>query len=221
MSKKIRSFLIRNLLFVSFLLSTSAISAKYESRDWSVRSREDYQASLTSEGVTIAVEPLFKDELAGQVFDKDDIVTRGIIPLAIIIFNDNDFPIEVDGLSIELINGDDRLRTLSPNEVVYRLFKKGDNNVWSPQPMPRVSIDDLDRNALEDFDKKFLIAKTVEAHDKGGGFLYMHIPDSEDIAAYLSNSTIYIPKVYRLDDGSRLIFFEVELKPALDAVPSD
>ena len=31
---------------------------------------------------------------------KDDIVTRGIMPLAIAIFNDNDHAIDVDGMSI-------------------------------------------------------------------------------------------------------------------------
>jgi hypothetical protein len=32
---------------------------------------------------------LLHHALAAQVFDKDDIGTRGIMPLAIVIFNDN------------------------------------------------------------------------------------------------------------------------------------
>jgi hypothetical protein len=60
-------------------------------RSWQIRTADDYASRLTSEGVTIAVEPLFRDELAAVVFDKNDIVTRGIIPLAVVIFNGNDF----------------------------------------------------------------------------------------------------------------------------------
>jgi len=40
-------------------------------------------------GVTIAVEPLFRDDLAAVVFDKNDIVT-GDYP-SHVIFNGNDF----------------------------------------------------------------------------------------------------------------------------------
>ncbi len=47
-----------------------------------------------SEAITIAIEPLFTDTLAAQVCDKKDTVTRGIMPLIIAIFNDNDFMAE-------------------------------------------------------------------------------------------------------------------------------
>ena len=221
MTERVLFFFPKWFLGLFFMLAAVSIFAGYKPRPWSVRPRDSYPASLTSEGVTIAVEPLFKDVLAAQVFDKKDILTRGIMPLSVVIFNDNGFPIEVDGLSIELIHEDDRIRTLSPNEVVYRLFKKGDKNVWLPQPIPRVSGGELNRDALEDFDHKFLLSKTVGPHDKGGGFIYLHLPDSKNVAAYLSKAAVYIPNVYRQDNGSKLIFFEIELKPAIDAIPPD
>jgi len=57
--------------------------------------------------------------------------------------------------------------------------------------------------------------KMVGPHDKGGGFIYMHIPGSQDLLSYLSNSVIYIPNVYRRDTGSRMIFFEIGLNAAI------
>lgn len=189
------------------------IRAGYKIIPWNVKERENYPASLTSEGVTIAVEPLFTDALAARVFDKPDMVTRGIMPLAILIFNDNSFPVEVDGLSIELIQESDRIRTLSPNEVVYRLFRK--NKTWlSKSKMPRLSRSELNADALDDFDSKFLLEKIVAPHDKGGGFLFLHI-DSSDLPSYLSKSAIYIPNVYRRDNGSRMIYFEIGLDAAI------
>jgi hypothetical protein len=216
MNTRVR-FLLVFLTGLALAWAAVPVGAGYKARAWSVGAREGYPASLTSEGVTIAADPLFTDALAARVFDKDDIVTRGIMPLAILIFNDNDFPVEVDGSSIELIHGEDHVRTLAPNEVVYRLFRR--DKSWINQQIPKASRSELNRDALDDFDNKFLMDKAVAPHDKGGGFLYLHIPEAKDLASYLSNALVYIPKIYRQDDGSRLIFFEIALQAAIGAAP--
>jgi hypothetical protein len=205
--------LLLGLLGIALATSVVPIWAKYKNIPWSVKARENYSASLTSEGVTIAVEPLFTDELAARVFDKSDMVTRGIMPLAVLIFNDNGFPVEVDGLSIELIHGSEHIQSLSPNEVVYRLFRK-DKSWLSKTRIPRLARSELNEDALDDFDSKFLMEKIVAPHDKGGGFLYLHI-DSKDLVSYLSKSSLYIPYVYRRDNGSRMIYFEIELEASI------
>jgi hypothetical protein len=204
---------IIGIFFVSILgialIGFTAVSfAGYKARSWSPNARESYPASLTSEGVTIALEPMFSDALAARIFDKEDIVTRGIMPLAIVIFNDNDFPIEVDPLSIELIRDEDHLRTLTPKEAVNRIYKKDKIRLGQ-------SLKIADEKALSDFDEKFLMNKVIAPHSKGGGFLYLQMFDSKDLASYLSAASVYIPNVYRQDDGSRLIFFEIGLGPAL------
>src|SRR5437773_11461533 len=81
---------------VILLVLVPLVLAGYKARPWSIRPLESYPSRLTSEGVTIAVEPLFLDSLAAKVFDKNDMVTRGIMPVAILIFNENDFPVMVD-----------------------------------------------------------------------------------------------------------------------------
>ncbi len=197
-----------SILGIALLWSASPIWAGYKAHPWNINARETYPASLTSEGVTIAVEPLFNDALAARVFDKTDMVTRGIMPLAVVIFNDNDFPVEVDALSIELIQDDDHIRTLAPKEAVNRIYKKD-------KFRPGQSLKIADTNALRDFDEKFLMDKVIAPHNKGGGFLYLQVPSSKDLASYLSSATVYIPNVYRQDKGSRLIFFEIGLRPAV------
>jgi len=201
------------LLAITLALAAVPILAGYKSRPWKMDTRDRYPASLTSEGVTIAAEPLFTDALAARVFDKDDMISRGIMPLAVIIFNDNDFPIEVDGLSIELIHERDHQKTLSPNEVVNRLFRK--EKSWMPSPLPRARRSELNTDALDDFDSKFLMGKVIAPHEKGGGFLFLHVGNAAGLASYLSTSVIYIPNVYRRDNGSRMIFFEIGLELAI------
>ena len=202
-------FVLVSMMGIAFLGCFGILLAGYKARNWDVNPRESYPAKLTNEGITIAVEPLFNDALAARVFDKDDIVTRGIMPLAIAIFNDNDFPIEVDALSIELIRDDDHLRTLKPIEVVNRLFRK--DKVVLGQSVPRAA----NEKAMQDFDEKFLMGREIAPHGKGGGFIYIKIYDSKGLASYLSTATVYIPNVYRVDNGSRLMFFEINLDAAV------
>jgi hypothetical protein len=208
MKINIRFFLV-SVLGIALLGFTGSMLAAYKAHTWAPNSRESYPASLASEGVTIAVEPLFNDALAARVFDKDDIVTRGIMPLAIVIFNDNDYPVEVDALSIELIRGDDHYRTLLPKEAVNHIYRK-DKAVLG-QPLPKVT----NEKALEDFNDKFLLDREIAPHGKGGGFVFMKMYDTKELASYLSSATVYIPNVYRLDNGSRLIFFEINLDAAV------
>ncbi len=196
-------------LGIAFLGSTGIILAGYKARNWDLNPRESYPASLTSEGVTIAVEALYNDALAARVFDKDDIVTRGIMPLAIAIFNDNDFAIEVDAMSIELIRDDEHSRALKPIDVVNRLFRK--DKAGLGQSLPKVA----NEKALEDFNDKSLMDREIAPHGKGGGFVYIKIYDPKELVSYLSTATVYIPNVYRMDNGSRLMFFEINLDAAV------
>jgi hypothetical protein len=203
-----------HLSLISFLaitlLSSAGISvAGYKARGWTPDSRESYPASLTSEGVTIAAFPLINDALAARVFDKNDMVTRGIMPLAIVIFNDNDFPVEVDPLSIELIAENEHIRTLTPKDAVNHLYKKDKYNLGTG------ALRIADDKAFRDFNNKFLMDKVIAPHSKGGGFLYLKIYAPKDLASYLSTAIVYIPNVYRQDNESRLIFFEISLGPAI------
>ncbi len=198
------------------MLSLAAINiiAGYKARPWTIRPQESYPCRLTSEGITIAVEPLFKDARAAQIFDKSDMVTRGIMPLAVVIFNTNDFPVTIEGATIELTTGEEHVHTILPQEAVHRLFQKGSGSIWIPS-IPRLpSGEKLDSRALADFEQKFLARKVVPAHEKGGGFLYMHIPGSS-VSDYLVKARLYVPDVYRQDTGQKMIFFEIDTKAAV------
>jgi len=203
----------KRFLPVFVVVITAAVTGlAYKAPAWEPGSREKYPAFLTSEGVTIAVEPLYTDSLAASAFDKKDMITRGIMPFAVVIFNDNDFAVEVSGLDIELIHNDRpdvRIKTMPPNEVTWRLSQR--DRTWRTQRIPRLSQNQLDRNMLEDFDKKFLMKKTVAARGTAGGFLYLHLPEKENVEEFLSGAMLYIPRIFRLDDGSRMIYFEISL----------
>ncbi|NWG12124.1 MAG: hypothetical protein HXY20_01165 [Acidobacteria bacterium] len=198
------------------LLASIPLLASYKTRPWKPRPAEDYPARLTSEGVTIAAEPLYRDDLAALVFDKKDIVTRGIIPLAVAVFNDNDFPVQVVAETVELTGEGERQRTLLPGEAVARIFQKSGKSFGFPLPIPKISIPGDPRYLpLQDFEHKFLKGKVIQPHQAGGGFLFFQKP-AADVRSFLSAARLYIPDIVREDDGTRMIFFEIDLKPTID-----
>jgi hypothetical protein len=210
------------LSFLALFLAAAVLSAAYKARPWTVRAREGYPASLTSEGVTIAAEPLYTDALAAQVFDKSDIVTRGIMPLAVIIFNSNDFPIEVEEKSIELQQEGSRIRSLDPLSAVQIIYaSKPTRNapiIVSPIPLPKITIMKSHAEACQDFKEKFLSpVKRVERNATVGGFLFMPAREPGSLAADLMGARLYIPNLCRSDSGHSLLYFEVEIRPAIEA----
>jgi hypothetical protein len=202
------------------LVAVPAAYAAYKARPWTPRAVDTYPSRLASEGVTIAADPLFTDALAGKVFDKGDVVSRGILPVAVIISNNNDFLIEVEGGAIELILGEEQLTTLEPERVVQRLFSESrePSPIRNPIPIPVPrNTRQQNKDALTDFNYKFLRTRRVEPHATAGGFLYMPVPTIADLRAGLAGAKLYVPKIYRRDNGSEMMFFEIELKAAMDA----
>jgi hypothetical protein len=213
-------FLLVIVVFV--ILGVSAMPAGYKIRPWRPRAIDSYPAKLTSEGVTIAVDPLFTDALAAQVFDKSDIVTRGIMPLAVIIFNSNDFPIEVEEKSIELQQEGSRIRSLDPLSAVQIIYasKPGRNVpvIVSPIPLPRITVTKSHAEACQDFKEKYFSPlKRVERNATVGGFLFMPAREPGSLAADLAGARLYIPNLCRSDSGRSLLYFEIEIKPAIEA----
>ncbi len=210
---------LRNTIIL-IMLASATLLAGYKARPWKPRPVDSYAARLTSEGVTIAAEPLFRDDLAALVFDKKDIVTRGIIPLAVVVFNDNDFPVQIVAETVELISEGERGRTLLPGEAVARVFEKSRKGIALPLPIPKISVVDDPRSVqLQDFEHKFLGGKVIQPHQAGGGFLFFQ-KTGGDVRSFISAAQLYIPDVVRQDDGTRMIFFEIDLKPAVDQVPA-
>ncbi len=208
----------RSLLVV--LLAAVSVLAGYKARPWKPRGIESYPAKQSSQGVTIAVDPLFRDAIAAQVFDKDDLVSKGIMPLAIVVFNDNDFPVRVSSDSIELVQGEDRMRPRQPEEFVPSIFKTSGKRLSIPVPVPRGAIPrgtDLN-DPMQDFSQKAFPDRPIPSHSTEAGFLYFSVPQTRELANELLKTTVYIPEVTRLDSGKALMYFEIDLKPAIDAV---
>jgi hypothetical protein len=216
-SKSLEPWSLGRLLPLLIFITLPTVYAASKARSWTPRSIETYPSRLTIEGVTIAADPLILDALAGQVFNHPAIVSGGILPVAIIISNANDFLIEVDGGAAELIIGEKHIRAVDPKQAVYRLFYESRLGLPFPKPIPTNTVKQM-KDALQDFSIKFLSTKRVEPHATAGGFIYLL---DRDVGGWrnLASAKLYLPKIYRRDNGAEMMFFEIDLKAAIDAAP--
>jgi hypothetical protein len=211
----------RLLLLLSSIAALS-YAAGYKIRPWTPRAIDTYPAKLTSEGITIAVDPLFTDALAAKVFDRKDMLARGVMPLGVIIFNSNDFPIEVEGPTVELIHDRNRLRSLEPLYAVRCLYDIQTARkviIPVPLPIPTITIKQCNADACRDFNQKFLAIKRVEPHATAWGFLFMAVSNIADLRKSLESAFVYIRNIYNGKSGTNMMFFEIDLRPAIVAVP--
>jgi len=213
---------IPTVLWLAILVALPA-SAGYKLLHWSARAIESYPAQQTNDKVTIAAEPLYTDALAARVFDKKDMLSRRILPLALVIRNDNDFAVELSSECVELILEGRRLKTLDPMQTLHKLYGRP-SLLTAPAPsgknQPRQipsSLPKVPKEAIQDFKQKFFGHKTVFPHFAEGGFLFIPIPHAGDAAAQIANSRVYIPDVNPVGKGNPIMFFEFDLKPAMSA----
>jgi hypothetical protein len=217
----IRHFLCWLLVWFSPIHS---IPAGYKAREYAPLPIESYPSRLTSQGITVAVDPMFTDAIASKAFDKKDIVTRGIMPLAIIIFNSNGFAVEVKATSIELIIRGNRIFQVSPEIAMRRILQQTaipSQTVYvpSPIPLPRVAIYKSNTNAYDDFVNKYLGVKRIEPKSLAAGFIYLPVENSANLRENLKEAQIYIPDLRRADTKDSMMFLEIDLKPAVNAIP--
>jgi hypothetical protein len=198
---------------IVFLLAITTAFAGYKAREWKIRARDTYPAHLISEGITIAVEPLFQDSLANQVFDKNDMIASGIMPVAIAVFNDNGFPVEIECESIELISGEEHIHSMDPRGAVAQLTRSKGKGAWKPQI--GIKLGGGASEMLEDFEAKYFGGKTVAPKQARGGFLYFPVDNAKNLQDTLMNGSLYIPEIVRKDTGNKMMFFEIDLKPAI------
>ncbi len=200
---------------VSVLLlffGVSSLNAEYKSLKVSPQPARSYLFNQSQGNVTIAVDPYLENEKIRSAFDVKDMSKKGVFPFHIIVTNDTDDLISVDGPSIQL-NSPDRVDrdSLSPEDVVQILLssKTGRGTSYpSPIPIPRKKGNDsFELHA--DLVRKELRTLRVEPHTTGAGFLYFQLPPG---TFQLPGWRIYVPKVRNLKTRQDFLFFEIDLK---------
>jgi hypothetical protein len=206
------------LISVSMLTGLTATTlAGYKSIKVKVEPARSYLFVATQGHVTIAADPYETNDKIKTAFDIKDLEKLGIVPVNVIISNEGEDLISVNGEDINLLDEKNRsLESLPVEEVVHAILSKGKSpspggpNTSSRFPLPR--REGLRGDAFEietDFNKKALKEVRIAPKATASGFVFFRLPDHQ---MRLARHKLYIPQVKNLKTKEDLLFFEIEIK---------
>jgi hypothetical protein len=203
-------------LVVMPLVLASAALAGYKSLKVKVDPAQSYPFHQTQSNVTIAADPYETNEKIRTAFDVKDLEKLGIVPVNIVISNEGEDLISINGEDINLLDDKNRsIQSTAPEEVVQLILNKGkapSSRSRTPSPIPLPRREGLRGDAFEietDFRNKALKEVRVAPKTTASGFLFFRLPGKE---TRLSRYKIYIPEIKSLKTKQNLLFFEIEFK---------
>jgi hypothetical protein len=212
------------LFVIGAVFVARPVLAGYKVKPFSTGHAKSYLAFDSHDKITIAAQPYDRPEKVLEVFDRDP-SRQDFVTVLIVVSNDSDDEIEVDGIEVELANS--KLHALHPTpteDVVREIFYPKDRRRGSKG---KIGIGGVGlggnsqkdfMNARADFLSKELGDKFIPPHGTAYGFVFYETPQRE---AALVGGKIYIPRVRirRSADprqvGRELLFYEIDLKPAI------
>ncbi len=215
MSLKLRSFAVFGILLTALL----ALAAKdfvppraFHAKTYPARDEHPM------EGVTIAADPY-------DTADKADIFSvhyleAGFLPINLIVSNDNDQPVALTEMKVELVTVDKVKMTPASRGDLQRRFTRTPRGGQAPRPplpipFPRSTPKVSGHEALDEFERARFMAKAVEPHSNQAGFFFF---DVQGLSHPLAGAHLYISGL--LDGkGSELMFFDIPLEKYLSYTP--
>ncbi len=170
-----------------------------------------------AEGVTIAADPYDTGDKAAIFsvrFSKE-----GFLPINLIVTNDNDQPIALTDMQVQLVTADKTKISPANDGDIRRRFSRtprgGQAPGRGPLPIPLPGSGKPksgERDAAQQFNQASFMAKAVEPHATQAGFLFF---DIEGISHPLAGAHLYVTGVTN-SQGSELMYFDIPLDKYLN-----
>jgi len=171
----------------------------------------------TDEGVTVALDPYDMADKAATVFSThySDV---GFMPIFLIVTNDGDRPISLNGMKAELITADRTKILAATDDDLYRRLSHPSRGPArsTPIPIPQKPKGSVNPKTLDEIQNALFVARAVEPHSSQAGFLFF---DVSDMSAPLAGAHFYLTGLHDVN-GNELMYFEVALEKYLSAPAS-
>lgn len=184
---------------------TAAAGADNEKSKFEVKPVSSYPHRQTSEGVTIATDPVETDEQSAEPFGKVNPYRYGILPVLVVIQNDGTEAIKVDHLKFLYTLPDRTKVEATPAQDVRFL-----HGVKRPKPLPGpvggIKIS-KNKNPLAEWEieGRAFSAKMVPPGQSASGFVYFQVPLTSAAA------TVTISGLQNAVSGKELFYFEIPM----------
>lgn len=169
----------------------------------------EYESHTDFQNVVIGADAALSLEAVLSLFDSKKVFEKGVLPVVLVVENNNDFPIRVRDRSIYLILSDGtNLQSIPFGEAFLQSVLKKDVSHYSTEE--RIMISDLarrHREMFEDFQHKAFGEKIIAPHDSDYGVVFFHRPSPQEREGWM----LYLPEIENMTTASELMFFEFGL----------
>lgn len=181
----------------------------YDVKRPEIKPAREYPAHQDFQEVVIAAHPCETQEKVSEFFDTEDLIEKQILPVLIVIENNNDFAVGLRDEQIVLIGPDGTQHSAIPFEdVLLRISMKRPPSAY-PTRKEILLQQTVKKDVYADFEQKALGEKMVAPKDSGYGVVFFPLPEEGSVDGY----RLYFPRVFNVTDGEPLIFFEFDLEP--------
>ena len=204
---------MKKIKFVIFILAPLLMASDYEVKPVEVLPIESYPSRISSDSITVAADPYPNDDKSYQVFDVENLSSKGFFPVHIIIRNGSTYYVKLKTQNIYLETRlGDRLYSTPATMVVEALIgKKYADSLSHLKDGDRLS--DKVATPLADFTSKELKNSLLEPGSTESGFLFFY--SEKNKRSIFIGSTLLVPVLY--EEGTDKTFgpFEIAIDPSL------
>jgi hypothetical protein len=198
------------------LLVSSSFFAGYKRLKVKVEPVASYPCRSTQNRLTIAADPYNEKEKLLTAFDLKKMLEQGIVPLHLILANEGEHVITVNGEAVQLLDEKNRpAYALGVEEVMQQLVHFSPRRTIGPRspiPLPGTGGGKSAGDLFEieaDLTNKLLKMVRINPKSTQDGFVFFRVPPE---AQPLKGYRVYLPELRDLTARQDLVFFEIELK---------
>ncbi|HXK61874.1 MAG TPA: hypothetical protein PLP42_18455 [Acidobacteriota bacterium] len=181
--------------------------AAYKIREFKPKPAKEYAAWQDFQNIVIAADPRLTEEGVRELFDTKKMLERLIMPVVVVVENNNDFAIRIHAEDILLIDSSGaQIPGIPYDEVLLRLTLKKPLGTYSTRKdilIKQVGNKDM----VMDFEHKYFGEKLIAPHDSDYGVVFFPIPTNSE----LEGTRLFIPRVHNITQDEPLMFFEFDL----------
>lgn len=193
----------------AILLIVTATAGAQDNARFEPRPASTYAARQTIDSVTIAVEPYEGREKTKEVFGKTDFGKLGVLPVLVLIANDSDRVLQLDGMRVQLITAQrQKVDPLAADDVLRSGPVKRPDMTPRTSPLPGIGRGRRSTGTPGEIEAREFVAPVVPARGSAHGFFYFRMGKGPD---RLPGSKVYITGIRDARTGADLLYFEIGL----------
>ena len=181
-----------------------AVSAKYKIKKIPVKAASEYPSHQSLQNIVIGAEAFDRQEEVLSAFDTKKLYEKGIMPVFVVVENNNDFAIRISGKDIYLNDAGHNYPSLPYTRVLLSIAKKKKSTYSTHE---NILLGQLkNKKMVADFERKDLGERLIPPYGSDSGVVFFEWLQLQ------ADTRIYISNITNLSSQESLMFFEFSLQ---------